>query len=180
MSTQQIIKLGLTLMVVGIISASVLSVTHGVTAPIIEEQRIQSIKEAMLEFFPQAEEVEIEEREDREFYYAYTEGAEIGVATSVAGTGYGGDIDMMVAMGMEGEIQGVSILSHAETPGIGDVIEEEDFKENFQGITLEDTIAEEIDVITGSTASVTGAKEGVRNGRDVLADYLDMEAPAVE
>ena len=180
MSTKDIIKLGITLMIVGVISATVLSVTHGITAPIIEEQRIQEIENNMREFFSDAEEVEIDEREEREFYYAYYEGERIGVATSVAGSGYGGDIDMMVAMDMDGVIKGVSILYHEETPGIGDVIEDESFKNNFAGISPEDAIQEEVDIITGSTQSVTGAKEGVKEGRQVLADFLELEMPAME
>ena len=39
------------------------------------------------------------------------------------GTGYAGEIDFIAALNMEGEVTGVRVTSHAETPGIGDVIE---------------------------------------------------------
>jgi len=37
--------------------------------------------------------------------------------------GYNGDIRLLVAINMEGRIMGVRILSHKETPGLGDKIE---------------------------------------------------------
>ncbi len=40
-----------------------------------------------------------------------------------AGTGYAGEIELIAALNGEGEVTGVRVTSHAETPGIGDVIE---------------------------------------------------------
>ena len=45
------------------------------------------------------------------------------VLRTTAPDGYSGNIHMLVAVNMEGIIQGVRVLSHRETPGLGDKIE---------------------------------------------------------
>ena len=45
------------------------------------------------------------------------------VMTSVAPNGYGGSIKLLVAVTYHGELSGVRVLSHKETPGLGDGIE---------------------------------------------------------
>lgn len=52
--------------------------------------------------------------------------------------GYTGDINLLVALSLQGEIKGVSIVSHRETPGLGDRIEERksDWVKQFDGRSL--------------------------------------------
>ena len=52
--------------------------------------------------------------------------------------GYTGDINLLVALSLQGEIKGVSIVSHRETPGLGDRIEERksDWVKQFAGKSL--------------------------------------------
>ncbi|UMZ72847.1 FMN-binding protein [Natranaerofaba carboxydovora] len=181
MSFGEILKLGITLMVVAIVSAGVLTFAHGVTAPVIEEQQLAEIEDAMFEFFPDADEVKIEEIDGEEYYIALADGEEVGVATRSVGGGYGGDIKMMVAVDMDGTIKGVQILAHEETAGLGDVIEKEDFREEFVGIDKETAVSAEVDNISGATASVGGATTGAERGRDQLAfEYLGFEAPETD
>ncbi|CAL4319270.1 electron transport complex subunit RsxG [Buchnera aphidicola] len=49
--------------------------------------------------------------------------AYIAVAESVAPDGYAGSINILVAADFNGTIMGVRVLSHQETPGIGDKID---------------------------------------------------------
>ena len=180
MSFSEILKLGITLMVVATVSAGVLTFAHGVTAPVIEEQQLAEIEDAMFEFF-ECDEVQIEEVDGVEYYIAYKDGEKVGIATRSVGGGYGGDIEMMVAVDTEGTIQGIDILAHSETAGLGDVIEEEDFREQFEGIDLETSVSAEVDNISGATASVGGATTGAERGRDQLAfEYLGFEAPETD
>ena len=173
MKAADIIKLGLTLMLVGIISASVLSVTHGITDPIIQEQRMKEIEDTMLKYCPEADEVEIEEENGKECYFAIENGEKVKVATIVTGSGYGGDIEILLVMDKNEEIIGMSIIYHEETPGIGDVIEDEEFTEQFIGLDPDVPVSEEVDMITGATSSVEGAIEGVEKGREYLSDKVD-------
>ncbi len=43
----------------------------------------------------------------------------------IAPDGYGGPIKLLVAVNFDGRLAGVRVVSHAETPGLGDGIEEE-------------------------------------------------------
>ncbi len=45
------------------------------------------------------------------------------IITSTASQGYNGGIDLLIAIDTEGRILGVRVLSHKETPGLGDKIE---------------------------------------------------------
>lgn len=46
------------------------------------------------------------------------------IMTVVASEGYSGDIRLLVAIRADGELAGVRVIKHNETPGLGDAIEE--------------------------------------------------------
>jgi Na+-translocating ferredoxin:NAD+ oxidoreductase subunit G len=60
------------------------------------------------------------------------------VLNPVVTQGYSGDIKLMVAIRADGTISGVRVLSHRETPGLGDKIERErsPWIEDFDGKSL--------------------------------------------
>lgn len=60
------------------------------------------------------------------------------ILTPVAPDGYNGNIKLIIAINAEGVIIGVRVLSHRETPGLGDGIEVErsPWIESFSGHTL--------------------------------------------
>jgi len=45
------------------------------------------------------------------------------VFTAVASDGYGGNIKLLIGINVDGTISGVRVISHKETPGLGDKIE---------------------------------------------------------
>ena len=61
------------------------------------------------------------------------------VLAPVAPEGYGGDIRLLVAINADGTLAGVRVLSHQETPGLGDKIESErsDWILQFEGLSLD-------------------------------------------
>lgn len=66
------------------------------------------------------------------------------VLTVIAAEGYGGDIRLLVAIRYDGSVAGVRVLSHKETPGLGDKIEPErsDWLMRFVDRSLSDPSAE--------------------------------------
>jgi len=58
--------------------------------------------------------------------------------TNTAPDGYSGEIDLAVAISTLGEVLGVSILAHKETPGLGDKIDsnKSDWLKQFTGLSL--------------------------------------------
>ena len=63
----------------------------------------------------------------------------IAVIQAVAPDGYGGRINLIIAIRRDGRISGVRVISHNETPGLGDYIEiaKNDWITVFDGTTLE-------------------------------------------
>lgn len=62
------------------------------------------------------------------------------ILTPVAPDGYSGDIGLLVAVNSDGTLAGVRVVSHKETPGLGDLIEAErsDWITRFTGRSLGD------------------------------------------
>lgn len=62
--------------------------------------------------------------ERRQIWRARRDGKPVAaVLTSLAPDGYSGQIRLLVAVAVDGQILGVRVASHSETPGIGDAIE---------------------------------------------------------
>ena len=63
--------------------------------------------------------------ETKNFYIARSNEDVVAVAFDIISQGYAGPIDVLVGINSNGELLGVRILSHNETPGLGDKIESE-------------------------------------------------------
>ncbi|MEE8059082.1 MAG: electron transport complex subunit RsxG [Pseudomonadales bacterium] len=63
-------------------------------------------------------------REEKKFYIARQGNNAIAIILpATARDGYTGDIDLIVGINVDGSIAGVRILSHRETPGLGDAVD---------------------------------------------------------
>lgn len=56
-------------------------------------------------------------------YRALSHGEVVAIAIQLTGQGYAGEIKLVMGVLANGEVLGVRVLSHAETPGLGDKIE---------------------------------------------------------
>ena len=63
-------------------------------------------------------------RKEKKLYIAKQDGDNIAVILpATARDGYTGDIDLIVGINIDGSIAGVRVLSHRETPGLGDAVD---------------------------------------------------------
>jgi len=98
-----------------------------------------------------------------------------GFAYRVTGQGYGGKIELIMGINPQGELIGVRVLAHSETPGLGDKIEIE--KDNwitgFSGRSLKNTPETawrvkkdggEIDQFSGATITPRAVIKAVHEG----------------
>lgn len=71
-------------------------------------------------------------------YQGIKDGDTTAVAYNVTGQGYAGEIALIMGVNANGEILGVRVLSHAETPGLGDKIEaqKDDWIFSFDGLSF--------------------------------------------
>ncbi|MCG7899469.1 MAG: electron transport complex subunit RsxG [Candidatus Thiodiazotropha lotti] len=98
------------------------------------------------------------------------------LAWEVIGKGYAGDIRLIMGINAKGEVLGVRVLSHAETPGLGDKIEvaKDDWILGFNEHSLDNTSNQQwrvkkdggkFDQFSGATitprAIVTAVHEGL-------------------
>lgn len=178
------VKMALTLLIIGAVCGGLLSVVNALTKPIIVERAMTELKEAMGDFFPQMAEVEEEELDGENYYKVYDgEGNFLGVVGEVVASGYGGDIHYNLAVDESGDIVGIRIDSHEETPGIGDVIEEDEFKDRVIGLNFNDpiSIGEDIDAVSGATVSSSGMVNSIRRVMNVVGEeFLGLEVEVVE
>ncbi|ADE87015.1 electron transport complex subunit RsxG [Rhodobacter capsulatus] len=73
-------------------------------------------------------------------YVATKAGAVTGLAYELSGPGYSGQIRVLLGIAPDGTLLGVRVLSHTETPGLGDKIEvaKDDWILGFAGKSLAD------------------------------------------
>lgn len=177
---RDIIRLSLTLAIVGIVSAAILTAFYNLTDPIITARQEEDYRNALEEFFPGFDSFDTENLDEGQFDLIFDDDGELmGVMATAIAMGYDGEIRFNLAVSEEGEIIGVRVVSHTETPGIGDVIERDSFKEQFIGKSFEDpiTAGQDVDIITGSTVSSAAMINAIRQTVNAVAmNYLGVEA----
>jgi len=163
------------LLLVTILAATIIGVTFTVTEEPIAQQRANAEIAAIIALLPTTYETE---------YFYINEGDSsltgltisldrnnevIGYVFSASPAGYSGRINMMVAIDTQGVIQGVQIIRHTETPGLGANITQEWFTGAFSGRSgrlvsaHNPTGADEIPIIASATVSVNAVLRGVND-----------------
>jgi electron transport complex protein RnfG len=178
------IRLVLTLTLIAAIAGLILSQVESATRePIKEQRRLQMLKalSAVLPAFdnsPDTDTVTLENGLDKKgkpveivFYRGRKAEQLVGTAFKVvAPDGYSGNIFVMVGVKPDGQIIGIEILTHAETPGLGSKITEDVFKNQFKGKTLDNADwrvkkdGGQFDQITGATISPRAVVGAVKKG----------------
>jgi electron transport complex protein RnfG len=159
---KDMIKLSTFLVIACAIAAAALSVTYVAT-----EGRIQQQKKAELNLALANECISgscsIEEKKDH-FVGLDKKGKPIGYAYRVSPKGYGGAIDMVVGIDLNGRVAGVKIISMKETPGLGMRASEAGFLKQLIGKTVKSPLRakKDIDAITGATVTSQAVADGVK------------------
>jgi RnfABCDGE-type electron transport complex G subunit len=181
---RNILRLSLTLGFVGVISAALLTGVNNVTAPIIAERQEAEYMQALELFFPEVAGFESEDIDGNHYDVILNENDNmIGVMATVQQQGYDGTITYNLALDEDGVIVGVRVVSHSETPGIGDVITTDDFQNQFIGKSFEDplTAGDDVDIVSGATISTSAMVNSIRNISGVVAEnFLGFEAVTID
>jgi len=178
------VRMALTLMIIGALCGGLLSVANGITAPVIAEREKSQFLEALKGFFPAVDDSEVLEIKGEEYYSCMdASGKFIGVVAKVKAKGYGGEISYDLAVNDSGDIIGIRINEHSETPGIGDVINKPQFQERIIGLNFADPITAgvDVDIISGATVSTSGMISSIRRVMNVIGEnFLGMEVEKAE
>ncbi|MEA1927095.1 MAG: RnfABCDGE type electron transport complex subunit G [Candidatus Auribacterota bacterium] len=121
MKNDSIIKLGLVLMVICLVSGTALAVTYRITKGKIAEQIQEKQLEALKVVLPRAAEFSSRESGvDIDYYKGLDKDKKVvGYAFPGEAKGYGSTIQVMVGVNPEGDITGIKITEQKETPGLG-------------------------------------------------------------
>ena len=165
------------LMVITIVSGGVLGFVYGLTKPAIDQVEANKNLKAINEVLKSDVEIvktETKEIDDLTYNLAFdAEGNFIGAAIKTySKNGFGGKIELMVGMLKNGIINKVSILSQAETPGLGANMVNDKFKGQFDGKdpkTFKLMVKKDggdVDAITAATISSRAVSEAIKKAAD--------------
>lgn len=170
-------KITLNLTMATLLAGIIIAVVYYFTAPIAEIQRVRQKEQSMKELVPDAASfVEIEGKP--EWYKAEKEGQVIAYLSLTHQKGFDGHIKMFVAVTPDRKVIGYKVLSHRETPGLGDQAFKPKFAGQFTGKGVENMevvkIQEEgkILAITGATITSRAVTTAVKNVLTELDAYL--------
>jgi electron transport complex protein RnfG len=147
-TTQSISKSAFGIGLFAVLSAAVIAITQVTTVDKIDANIREAESKALYEIFPANIDAQLyEHRIDLDTgqlnvetgttgYQAIQNNEVVGVILPVTSSqGYSGDIDLIVGINADSSIAGVRVISHKETPGLGDKIDsaKSDWVESFVG-----------------------------------------------
>jgi electron transport complex protein RnfG len=138
--SQSMLRNSILLGVFALVTALILAVTFNGTADLIAEAERLNAQRALLEIVPQerhnndllTDTIAIDSaywqslglKKGGEVHIAKQDNQPVAIIIpAIAPDGYSGAIKMIIGINMDGRIAGVRILSHTETPGLGDKID---------------------------------------------------------
>lgn len=169
----------------------VLAATDMVTAEPIALRALEDKQNALGKVIPASihdnnpvkDTITLKDHEGKELtVYRATQGSKVtGVAYQIEGSGYAGEIRLMLAVDAEGKVLGVRALAHKETPGLGDKIEaaKTDWITRFTGLSLGNPAPEkwkvkkdggQFDQFSGATITPRGVVTAIRHGLEFFAE----------
>ncbi len=164
-----ILRLALTLLIITSVVAVALAAVNSVTAPMIAQAKEQKLQKAIDEVLEGGYDTAVEEFDDQGGLVQTVYKGKSGYAVEVCPNGFGGGITMMVGVGNDGTVLGISIVSHAETPSLGAVAaakgsDGEAFRNQFigmSGVIAVEKDGGEADSISGATITSCAVCDGI-------------------
>ena len=180
---KEIGKPTLVLFSVGLVVTALLAWVYQITFPIIEARQAADLQVSLKQVLPAASSFDAVRSAEalaaegfevppsvRNVYPAMANDAGAGYAIAVSPKGYGGAISMLVGVGPDGAIAGVTILAMNETPGLGTNAANPAFLGQFSGLLPEDAPAVvktetgrkgDIQALTGATVTSRAVTRGI-------------------
>jgi Na+-translocating ferredoxin:NAD+ oxidoreductase subunit G len=187
MTPKEILKITLNLVIFYLVGGLILAVVYAKTSPVMYRNAVIEKEQALKKLMPDADRIEklgdwsVHEKHG-EYYAAKKGDAVIGYLIQSYGKGYSSYINTLIAVDKDFRVLKINILGHAETPGLGDEIETDGFKNRFAGKdaghlkVLRTETTEYVQAISGATISSRAvAEDAVKNGVEFLKKTLQKE-----
>ncbi len=175
MTGKDIFKVTLNLVIVYLIGGFILAFVYANTSPKVFKNNEEAEKKALKVLMPDADANEKHDwtsHDKHAKYFIMKKGGDtIGYVVQSFGKGYSSYINTFIATDKDFKVQKINILGHGETPGLGDEIEADWFKNQFKDKSIDhlkvikgDT-KEDIQAISGATISSRAVTEdAVKSG----------------
>ena len=164
-----VLRLAGTLFLITAIVAMCLAGVNAVTEPIIDQLNEEKTQEAIAAVLPGGYDAEITDYTDETGLVSKVYQGANGYALEVTPGGFDNTNTMMVGVDNEGNVLGISVVSHTETAGLGAVAADATpkgvaFREQFVGTSGSVAVSKdggELDAITGATITSRAVCAGV-------------------
>lgn len=176
-----------------LLASAVLVLGEVSTRDAIAERRAEDLKASLAQVIPPelhdndllADTVVLPDGQgERLFYRARREGRTTAVAFQTVGYGYSGAIVLMMGVDRDGRVLAVRVISHTETPGLGDKLEvgKGDWIYSFNGKSLSNPPPErwavkkdggDFDQFTGATITPRAVVGAVRKALEFFHAHRD-------
>ena len=185
------LKLGLILFIITVVSASILAISNDITSVKIAEAAKIADQLAKNEILPEGQtfkeldegktkEIQNENSQILEVYEGYNGDNLIGYTIKTKVKGYGGEMELMTGISVEGKITGIKILNHGETPGLGANATKSYFTDSFADKPVDNEITavkepkedNEVQALTSATITTNAVVDGVNIVREVYNSQL--------
>lgn len=186
----EILYLGLTLFLICAIAGLLLGVVYESTKDIISAKKEsvaqQAYRSVLSDKTASMDKLAVDDDYQggiEEIYLAKdASGKPLGYAFKVIGSGYqGDDIEIAVGISSDNKLNGIYIISHSETAGLGAKSTEPEFRNQFIGKSAWDelvatktgaTESNEIDAISGATKTTNGVLNAVNEVLNYYAVHI--------
>lgn len=163
-----ILKVAINLTLACLISGVIIAITYYFTNPIAVANSIKLTNASMKALVQDAD--SFKKVDGKEGWYSAEKNYKpIAYIVPSENKGYGGVIKLLVAVTPEGKVINYTILSHNETPGLGDNTGKDKFKKQFVGKEVKNLVVvkdssdqEDIQAITGATISSKAVTAAVK------------------
>ena len=171
-----VLRLAVTLFLIAAVVAGVLAGVNAVTKPIIDAQNEAKTQAAIAAVLPGGFDEELTDYTDASGLVSKVYKGANGYALEVKPSGFDNTITMMVGVDFEGNVLGISVVSHTETAGLGAVAAAstsagEAFRGQFVGKSGSVAVSKdggELDAITGATITSRAICAGVNAALDCV------------
>lgn len=179
----KVVNIIATLTIIGIISASSLSLVNNWATPKILLNRKAETERSIFLVHPEGKKYEQLNIKDLEVYKVFDQKNQfIGYALVTSGNGFQGKIKIMIGLNKEiTKITSIEILDQVETPGLGTKILEPSYKDQYKGLIPIPYIKlvkgtppknpNEVKAITGATISSRSVVTIVNDGINKLKEF---------
>lgn len=159
-------QLVLVLFAISAITALLLGLVNMITAPAIAANELKKTNDAMAAVLPADSYDEVEYTGSDPLVTAMYKAGDAGYVVQVSPSGFGGNLNVMVGVTADGTCSGVSIISHAETSGLGANATKPAFRDQFVGKSGTVAVTKdggEINALTGATITSRAVANGVNS-----------------